>query len=87
MSEQSNRPGTAKDWASDRRRAAGIVFDALAGLSVASKFFAVLLLAGKLTLLKSESTDTDKVNRPYYLGWSCQDRTHPSSKGALHKSF
>ena len=69
MSEQSNRPGTAKDWASDRRRAAGIVFDALAGLSVASKSFAFLLLAGELTLLKDGSAGTNTIHRSYYLRW------------------
>ena len=47
MSEQSNRRARAKDWASDGRRAAGMVFGAITTLNPASKSFAFLLLAGK----------------------------------------
>ena len=46
MSEQSNRRAKAKDWASDGRRAAGMVFGALNDMSAASRSFAILLLAG-----------------------------------------
>ena len=48
MSKQSDRHATAKDWASDGRRAAGMVFGSISELSAASKSLAVFLLAGKL---------------------------------------
>ena len=50
MSELSNRRATAKDWASDGRRAAGMIFSAIADLSIAAKSFALLTLAGELCM-------------------------------------
>jgi hypothetical protein len=48
MSKQSDRHTTSKDWASDGRRAAGMVFGSISVLSAASKSLAVFALAGKL---------------------------------------
>ena len=47
MAELLNRRAKAKDWASDGRRAAGMIFGAIAAMSTAEKSFALLLLAGK----------------------------------------
>jgi hypothetical protein len=47
MSKQSDRHATAKDWASDGRRAAAMVFGSLSELGVASKSLAIFLLAGE----------------------------------------
>ena len=49
MSKQSDRHATTKDWASDGRRAAGMVFGSIADLSAASKSLALFLLAGKFS--------------------------------------
>ena len=49
MAKLLNRRAKAKDWASDGRRAAGMVFGAIAATSAAGKSSALLLLAGKFT--------------------------------------
>ncbi|KAI9739230.1 MAG: hypothetical protein M1834_007443 [Cirrosporium novae-zelandiae] len=51
MAQQSNRHARTKDWASDGRRAAEMVFDALQGLSAGSRSCALFSLSGKLRSL------------------------------------
>ena len=50
MAELLNRRAKAKDWASDGRRAAGMIFGAIAAMSTAEKSFALFLLTGKHSL-------------------------------------
>lgn len=52
MSRVSNRRARSKDWASDGRKAAGMVFGAIAPLSTMARSFALLVLAGKLFLIQ-----------------------------------
>ena len=47
MAELSNRRAKTKDWASDGRRAAGMVFGSITNLSTAAQSFALLILAGR----------------------------------------
>ena len=47
MAELSNRRARTKDWASDGRRAAGMVFGSIRNLSTAAQSFALLILAGR----------------------------------------
>jgi hypothetical protein len=52
MAEISNRRARAKDWASDGRKAAGMVFGSIANLSIAAQSFALLVLAGECLLFQ-----------------------------------
>ncbi|KAL8660348.1 MAG: hypothetical protein Q9202_006619 [Teloschistes flavicans] len=51
MAETSNRRARAKDWASDGRKAAGMVFSSITNLSTAVQSFALIVLAGRCFLL------------------------------------
>ncbi|MCJ1312674.1 hypothetical protein MMC25_006350 [Agyrium rufum] len=50
MAEVSHRRARAKDWASDGRKAAGMVFGAIADLSTIAQSIALLSLVGCITL-------------------------------------
>jgi hypothetical protein len=67
MSKQSDRHATTKDWASDGRRAAGMIFGSISELSVASKSLAVFLLAGMLHSRSVLHIPAKQVARPGYL--------------------
>lgn len=47
MAEISSRRARSKDWASDGRKAAGMVFGIITNLSTAAQSFALLILSGK----------------------------------------
>jgi hypothetical protein len=55
MAEISNRRARTKDWASDGRKAAGIVFGTITNLSTAAQSFALLVLAGKCAIFAALS--------------------------------
>lgn len=83
MSKQSDRHATSKEWASDGRRAAGMIFSSISELSAASKSLAIFLLAGTLLPLLVLHRSAEQITRSGYFRQPNQDCTFSCAARAL----
>jgi hypothetical protein len=81
MASVSNRRARTKDWASDGRKVARIVFESLEGHSAAVQSFALLILAGEIqspdSTPQSRTSGLTLVESQCHPRWVAQSRPLP----------